>query len=158
MKSVIVNVIFAGMWVMMTRAPTLANLLLGYAIGWFIILCFPNLLGSQRYVRRSWGLIVFLFEYLWEFLEANLSVAYLILFVNKQKICPQFFRYDTGDLTPFEVLVLGHCITLTPGTTTVEVDPHYQFLVVHCIHADSIQKVVSGIKNRLEKPLLKVSR
>ena len=105
-------------------------------------------------VRRGWGLIVFAVCFAKELVLANIAVARTVLFQQREEFAPDFLSYDLSGLSAFEIVVLTHCITLTPGTTSVEVSDDHRTLLVHALDARDPDAVRASIKTGLEKPLL----
>lgn len=104
--------------------------------------------------RRVPGFAVFLVRFARELVLANITMARIVLFQRVKELSPEFFHYDTTGLSSFEIVVLTHCITLTPGTTSVEVSEDETQVLVHGLDARDIAAVCLGIKNSLERPLL----
>lgn len=113
--------------------------------------------------RRPWPLRVlrlaaFFFHFARELVLANIAVAKSVLFQPVSALAPDFIRYPLDGLTDFEIVVLTHCITLTPGTTSVEVTEDRKTLLVHALDARDPQGVCDGIKKTLEAPILAWTR
>lgn len=109
-------------------------------------------------LRRLFAGIVFVFFFFWEFIKANLSVAYITLCVKKSAIKPHLVDYDVGDLTHREVLILAQLITLTPGSIVTMIDEEKRVLSIHILSAVDPQKVLEGIDRKLKRALLEVTR
>lgn len=117
--------------------------------------------GGTR--RRSWGrrivgFVWFTVCFVKELVSANISVARTVLFQHRENFAPDFLNYELRGLTPFEIVVLTHCITLTPGTTSVEVSEDQTTLLVHALDARDPEAVRDSIKKGLEMPLLAWTR
>ena len=113
--------------------------------------------------RRPWalrglGFAAFLFHFTCELVLANIAVAKSVLFQPVSALVPDFISYPLEGLTDFEIVVLTHCITLTPGTTSVDVSEDGKVLVVHALDARDPQGVCDGIKKTLEAPILAWTR
>jgi len=119
------------------------NFVVGYILGFFILMLVPSILQSQRYIKRTKGVLRFFALFLWAFVRANVNVAKIILFIPKKEVTPGFFIYNTEGLSHFEVLLVSHCVTLTPGTISVEVSEDFSRLTIHVLHLrdpDLLQK------------------
>lgn len=114
--------------------------------------------GRDQAPRALWlrvpGLLIFALRFVRELILANITMAKVVLFQKTDQLAPDFLNYDTTGLTPFEIVVLTHCITLTPGTTSVELSDDEKSVVVHSLDARDPAGVCLGIKTSLEKPLL----
>lgn len=107
---------------------------------------------------RAWNFVWFLLCFARELVLANIAVAKTVLFQRRDELAPGFLDYDLRGLSPFEIVVLTHCITLTPGTTSVEVSDDNRCVVVHALDARDPVAVRQSIKDGLEAPLLAWTR
>ncbi len=107
---------------------------------------------------RVWGLLVFVWCFSRELIVANIGLARAVLAQRCEDMAPGFLTYSLEGLTPFEVLVLTHSITLTPGTTSVEISSDGSELLVHAFDARDPDAIRVSIRDGLEKPLLAWSR
>jgi len=106
--------------------------------------------------------LLFFYLYLGQILRmmlvANLQLAKSVLFESIDKLEPGFIVYPLEGLSKLEVLVLSHCITLTPGSTSTEISPDFRQLVVHSFGTGDPDAAVMAIKRDLEDPLLRWTR
>lgn len=109
-------------------------------------------------VRRIWNFGCFVVHFGRELALANFAVAKTVLFQRREELSPGFLDYDLRGLSRFEIVVLTHCITLTPGTASVEVSDDQQSLVVHALDARDPAATRLSIKEGLEAPLLAWTR
>lgn len=113
---------------------------------------------SSEWMRRTRGCAVFCWCFVRELVMANIAVAKTVLLQSNAELAPGFVTYSIEGLSRFEVFLLTHCITLTPGTTSVEVSEDFKTVVVHALDARDLQGVRDSIKNGLEKPILAWTR
>ena len=99
-------------------------------------------------------LLVLIARYVADFVRANLTIARQVL-SPKLDIQPETIEMETKVESPAEVLALSNLITFTPGTLALEVEPGER-LVVHVL--DDAPAAAEAIRERLEKPLLEVTR
>ncbi|MBM3879502.1 MAG: cation:proton antiporter [Verrucomicrobia bacterium] len=158
MNSFLLNLLLALVWLLLSDRPSASALAVGYALGFVLIVAFRPLLGSQVYVRRCLGLVAFLARFVREFLWANLKVALLVLGRSRASLHPNFLTYDVSDLKPTEILILSYCISLTPGTTTVQVSADFRTLILHAIDAGNPAAIRAEIDRTLKLPLLRFTR
>ena len=107
---------------------------------------------------RVAGFLAYLLHFARELVLANISVAKSVLFQKREDLAPGFLTYPLTGLTRFEILLLTHSITLTPGTTSVAISDDYSELTVHAFDARDPEGVRASIKNGLEIPLLAWTR
>lgn len=108
--------------------------------------------------KRACGFLAYIFHFSRELVLANISVAKVVLFQRREDLAPGFITYPLGGLSRFEILLLTHSITLTPGTTSVEISEDYSELVVHALDARDPDAARASIKQGLEIPLLAWTR
>jgi multisubunit Na+/H+ antiporter MnhE subunit len=61
-------------------------------------------------------------------------------------------------LSKFEILLLSHCITLTPGTSTIDIENDFRELRLHALDGSDLAGVRAGIKANLEARILAFTR
>jgi multisubunit Na+/H+ antiporter MnhE subunit len=114
--------------------------------------------ATHGLIPRAVGLFIFILLFTKELFMANLVMARTVLFQRISDLAPEFIDYDVAGLTPLELVILTHCITLTPGTTSVQLDEVRGYLVLHALDARDPDAVRLGIKNSLENPILRWTR
>lgn len=112
----------------------------------------------MRVIRHFFALIGFICFFLIEFLKANLSVAFIVLFVKRPKIQSVFVECDVSDLFHAEILILAQLITLTPGTIVVKIDEIRKVLKVHVLDGSDSENALNAIDHKLKRRLLRVTR
>jgi multisubunit Na+/H+ antiporter MnhE subunit len=55
-------------------------------------------------------------------------------------------------------LLLSHCITLTPGTSTIDIENDFRELRLHALDGSDLAGVRAGIKANLEARILAFTR
>lgn len=158
MQSFILNLVIAVTWLLFSQKPSLASFTIGYLMGFGLLALFQPIMGSSNYIRRSLGFVGFLLVFLREFILANYSVARVVLFGSRESLHPNFITLDVTGMKSFEILILTYCITLTPGTTSVEVEDDHQTLIVHALEAEKPDEVRSQINRSLRDAILKFTR
>ena len=158
MRSLLLNLIMAGMWLLFHQDPNIADFIIGFAIGFALLALFQPVVGSANYVRRTLAFLRFVLVFLREFIMANVAVTLTVLFGSRQGIHPNFITLDVSGMKPFEILVLSYCITLTPGTTSVEIEDDFKTLIVHALDAKHPEQVRRQINRSLRDAILKFTR
>lgn len=108
---------------------------------------------AHSWPARVVGFAVFCVCFTRELVLANWVVAKSVLSQRRADFAPGFVTYPLAGLTRFEVLVLTHSITLTPGTASVMISEDFNELTVHAFDARDPAAVVASIRDGLEKPL-----
>ena len=83
-------------------------------------------------LRIAWFLY-YIPVFLWECLKANVDVAYRVLHPDLP-IRPGTIAVKVGLRSDIGLTLLANSITLTPGTTTVDLDKEKGVLYVHWIY------------------------
>jgi multicomponent Na+:H+ antiporter subunit E len=152
------NLTIAVMWLLLSQSPSGAVFVVGYAIGFVLVAAFRGIIGGETYVRRSVAFVTFLLVFTREFLVANVKVAGTVLFRSREALQPNFITYDVTGLTRPEIVLLSYCISLTPGTTTVDVTPDFKTLVLHALDADQPDQARAEIDRTLKRSILAFTR
>lgn len=158
MRSLGVNLLLATVWLLLSRDPDPAVFTIGMLMGFGLLAAFPDLMGSRAYVRRTLAALRFLLVFSREFLVANLSVARLVLFRRREDLHPNFITYDTTGMRSGEILLLSYCVSLTPGSTSVEISDDFRTLVIHALDADDPAAVRQSLDQGLRRAILAFTR
>lgn len=158
MNLLLFNLALALLWVLLTGQATLSALIVGYVLGFGLLALMRPLFPGSRYVPRALAGVRFGLVLLRELIRANLAIARAVLLGRKEDLWPNFVTYDVTGLRPWEIVLLSHCITLTPGTTTVEISDDFCTMVIHVFDARDPEAVRLGIDQRLKEPLLAFTR
>ncbi|RDI96335.1 Na+/H+ antiporter subunit E [Meiothermus sp. QL-1] len=159
MRAFVQNVLLSIFWMLVTESFTLTNFLVGFAIGFLILLLARPLFDapSRRYFALAWKLPRFVLLMLWEILLSSLRVAQAVLSPN-MGIKPGIIAYPLTVESDLEITLLANLITLTPGTLSLDVSDDRKVLYVHGMFVDDPQAVVQSIHESLEKAVMEVTR
>jgi multisubunit Na+/H+ antiporter MnhE subunit len=113
---------------------------------------------AHSWPARVVGFFAFGLHFSRELVLANIAIAKSVLFQKREDLAPGFLTYPLKGLSRFEILLLTHSITLTPGTTSVSISDDQTELMVHAFDARDPEGVRASIKNGLEIPLLAWTR
>jgi len=158
MNTLLLNLAIALVWLLLSQEPSTATFAIGFLIGYGFVAAFRAVLGSESYVRASLAFGWFVLVFAREFLVANVKVAWVVLFRRRAALHPNFITYEVTGLTPFEILLLSYCISLTPGTTTVRVSDDFRTLILHALDADDPDAIRAGIDRTLKRGILAFTR
>lgn len=158
MRVFLLNLAIALLWTFLDPKPALPEFLFGFGMGFVLVWLGRGLFPESRYVPRSLAFVGFVLGFGREFLRSNAELAAAALFRRPEDIASGFLEYDTSGLGAWEVLLLSHCITLTPGTTTVEISGGGDRLLLHAFDASDPERVRRDIDRMLRDPLLRWTR
>ncbi|MCX8157909.1 MAG: Na+/H+ antiporter subunit E [Verrucomicrobiae bacterium] len=158
MKAFALNLLIATIWLLLSQSPSPAVFALGFLAGFLLLAAFKSVVGAEDYIRRWVGLVRFILLFTREFITANLNVAWTVLFRPPTTLRPGFVTYDVSGLSRTEILILSYCLTLTPGTTTVDISPDFKTLVFHALDAQEPEQLRAQLDNKLKPALLAFTR
>ena len=93
---------------------------------------------------------------LWHFASAMLISAWAtsrIILVSSDAPRRSFARFAYDDLNEAGVVVLAALVTLTPGTSTVDIDPDRRELLLHVLDSEDIETILSTIRRDFLLPI-----
>lgn len=154
----LLNLLLAFLWAAW-QGLGLDTLALGFLIGLALLrLCLPLYPGQARYFNRVVGFVAFLGVFAREMWNSTKGVADTVLRQEVDDLHPNLITLDSSDLSPLEILLLTHCITLTPGTTSVDVDPDKRWILIHALDGRHPEAVRQGIESSLRDAILRFTR
>ena len=154
MKSAIVVILLAGIWTAVTGSATLANLILGLAVGALALALVRETIPPDYSRVRPVKLILLAGLFFRELALSAIRVAILVV-RPKMVLKPGIFAYPLTLTRDFEITLLANLITLTPGTLTVDVSPDHKTLYIHaldCADPAAIRRdIASGFERRIRE-------
>ncbi len=152
------NLLLAIIWCLLQAEISVVQLTLGYLLGLAVISFFPGLFGGRDYVRRLRALAFFFLVFAREFAESSLHLLRTCLFTRMSTLQPRIITYNIAGLSKAEVLLLSHCISLTPGTTTIDVSQDFSELLLHVLDSADANAVRNHIDGTLKRGILAFTR
>ncbi len=152
------NLVLAFLWAAW-QGLGLDTLAFGFLVGLAVLrLCLPLYPGQGPYFGRVWGFTRFCFIFAREMWNSTLAVANAVLRTDVDDLHPNLATLDTQGLSGLEILLLTHCITLTPGTTSVDVADDHSWILVHALDGRHPQAVRDSIEGALRDSILRFTR
>lgn len=152
------NLLLAAVWAVATGLFTLGNLLVGFAIGYLILLYLSRVLGPSKYFGKVVQVIGFSFFYIKQLIVSNIRVAYDVM-TPTHYMRPGVLSVPLSVETDAEITLLANLITLTPGTLALDLSPDRRVLFVHFMYVDDDPQLsVQELKDGLERRVLEVLR
>ncbi|HRN50297.1 MAG TPA: Na+/H+ antiporter subunit E [Anaerolineales bacterium] len=151
----IVNVGLAIFWYVFFPLYGTADLFIGFVIGTLALSVF-----HRGYGKRIWWLLSFLLFMVWEIVLSNAKLTRWIL-SPRLEFHPGIVAVPLTLDTDFEITVLVTMITLTPGTTSIDLRKDHKGRYVVCIHSFFVKDADSfrhEIKDMFERRLALVTR
>jgi multicomponent Na+:H+ antiporter subunit E len=151
------NILLALTWAMLGGNFNLANVVVGFLVGYGVLLLAQRVIGMSPYFRRLRRVISFIGFFLWELLLANLRVAHDVV-TPPLYARPGVIAIPLEARTAVEVTLLANLLTLTPGTLSLDVSDDGRVLYLHAMFIDDPERFRRRIKDGLERRLLEVLR
>jgi multicomponent Na+:H+ antiporter subunit E len=153
------NLLLALAWAALQAEFTLGNLLVGYVLGYLILLLLVRggVLPESRYVGKvalALGLAAF---FLKEWIFANIRLARDVL-STEYSIRPGIIAMPLDANRDSEILLLSALINLTPGSVALDVSPDRSTLYVHSMYVETADAARAEIKNGYERRILLLLR
>lgn len=153
------NFLLALAWATLQAEFTLANLLVGYALGYVILLGLVKggVFPESRYVGKvtlALGLGLF---FLWELVHANFRLARDVV-TPRFGMSPGIIAVPLDATSDTEILLLSALINLTPGSVALDVAPDRGVMYVHVMYMTDPDAARAEIKHGFERRVLKLLR
>lgn len=154
----LLNVVLAMVLASAQGGLSASRILVDFAIGYGILWIAKPIFRRDDYFPRMRAAVLYVFIFWRELILATHSIAMAVLFRRRRDMYPNILTYDVEGMQRWEILILSQCITLTPGTTTVDVTPDLKTLYIHAFDAKDPQAVRDSIDRGLKQPLLRWTR
>lgn len=151
------NLFLAIVWAALTGMLSLSGLLVGYALGYFVLWVTRNFYGDTRYFRHVWMALVLFLYFVSELVRSSLRVAYDVI-TPTIHARPGIVAVPLDARTDAEITLLANLISLTPGSLSIDVSSDRKTLYVHVMFLKDPEEARDGIKRGIERRLLEVMR
>lgn len=158
MKFLGLNLIIAAIWLLLQDHPSFATFVVGFGLGYGLIFLFRDVLDSRDYTRRFVAFLAFLGIFFKAFATASFGLIQVVLFTSVKSLHPRMITYHAGDLKTYELLILSHLITLTPGSCVVAISEDRSTLLLHVLDTTHPDAVREEIDQTLKRGLLAITR
>lgn len=157
MTYLVLNLFFAGAWVLVNNAYSIIDFIIGFLLGLGCLWLTRPFGLDKSYFRRLKATGVLLIYFHYEMMVSVFRVAWDVL-TPTPKSTPDIVHVPLDAKTDVEITLLANMVSLTPGTLSLDITRERTHLVVHAMFARDHDAVISAIKNGLEKKLLEVTR
>jgi multicomponent Na+:H+ antiporter subunit E len=152
------NLLLAIVWALATGQVSVPNILIGFVLGYVVLLLAQQPGERHPYFGRFVRVIRFSFFYLGQLLKSNLRVAYDVA-TPKYYMRPGVIAVPLDVQTESEITLLANLITLTPGTLSLDLSADRRTLYVHVMYIDvDPDQARREIKDGLERRVLELTR
>lgn len=147
------SVFLAVLWLALVNSVSVANILVGLALGFLIPVVTRDFWPERARLQRFWPMVEYGLVLVWDIICSNLVVARLTL-RRTRNLKPSFVTYPLDLHDDFAITILSGTISLTPGTVSAHYDPEHRTLLLHVLNmTDDEAAVVAQIKRRYERRL-----
>lgn len=153
------NCVLAAAWLLITGDLTILNALFGFLIGTGVLILVGQTIGVPRYLETVGSFAILVLAFLRDLTLANLLVAHDLL-TPKSRLRPGIIRIPLDAKTDNEISILANMLTLTPGTTSIDISDDRTALYLHVMYLDKEgpEATRDRIKHEVEARLLRVTR
>ncbi len=151
------NVALAAVWATALGELSLANLAVGFVLGYAILWLARGGLAPTRYFRKAWLALEFAGFFALQLLLSSLKVAADIL-TPAARARPGVIGIPLDARSDGEITLLANLISLTPGSLSLDVSEDRSTLFVHVMFLDDEQAVQREIKQGFERRVLELLR
>lgn len=142
-------------WVLLWGQLDPGTLVVGALLSWGLSRFLPPD-GLHRLSRVRWrhapGFLLWL---LLDIAKSNFRVAWEVI-TPPLTMKPAFLALDVSDLDDDQATLAAICITLTPGTLSLDLDRERQVLILHALYAPDPEAAVADLRASVLRQVRKV--
>ncbi len=157
MKYLLFNIALALNWAALTGRFEPANLMIGFGLGYLVLLVAHRALGPSTYFRKVPQALGFAAYFLWVLILANVRLAADVL-TPRHRMQPRVIALPLEARTDYEITMLANLISLTPGSLSLDVAADRRMLFIHVMYAADVEATQRKIIDELERRLLALMR
>lgn len=153
----VTNILLAVAWMAVNGDFSGAGFVAGFILAHLVLFLARGLFPGQRYFRTLWGSLGFTLWFLKEVWVSSVRVAKAVLGIGP-KPTPAVVAIPLDAQTDLEITLLACCITLTPGTLSLDVSPDRKTLYIHSMFTADVDALRRETKETMERRILEVLR
>jgi multicomponent Na+:H+ antiporter subunit E len=157
MKVFLGNLALALFWLPATGTYSFPSFLLGFAVGYLVLLVSPGLARRGGYLRKVVATLAFALFFLREMMQSALRVAYDVV-TPRHHMRPAVLGVPLDARTDAEIALIANLVTLTPGTLSLDVSRDRKVLFIHAMYVDDPDRTRRELKSGLERRVLELLR
>lgn len=155
MNKFLINIVVSIVWGGLTGEFTLGNLIIGFILGYIILLASIPVTGRSDYAINFWRAIGLALYFVLELITSSIRVSKEILRPRLKLSAGVIGIPLEAAETDVEITLLANIITVTPGTLSLDISDDRRTLYVHSMYLTSDKEALrSQIKNGYEKQIL----
>ena len=151
------NLALAAVWAAVLGSFSLANLAVGYALGFAILALAGRLFGASSYFGKAFRLVEFAGFFAVQLVLSSLRVAADVV-TPRQLARPGIVAVPLDARTDVEITLLANLVSLTPGSLSLDVSEDRRTLFVHFMFVEDVEACRRAIKHGFERRVLELLR
>jgi multicomponent Na+:H+ antiporter subunit E len=157
MNAFALNIALALVWAAATGEFNLVNLIIGFVLGYLLLLLVGGLIGATSYLQRVRSTIGFAGFTIAEIVKANLRITRDVVTRGKW-MRAAIIAYPLRAETDEEITMLANLISLTPGTLSLDVSTDRKVLYIHTLYYRDRESFNREIREGFERRVLELLR
>jgi multicomponent Na+:H+ antiporter subunit E len=149
------NLVLALVWCALAGRLGIAQLALGFGVGYVLIGWLLPGPEARAYLRRIPLLVAFSVYYAWEVIVATVHVAWEVVTPGARR-SPGIIEVPLEVTTDAQIAMLVNTVTFTPGTVALDLTPDRRKLIVHDMFLKDPDVARYRIKHRYERWVLRL--
>jgi multicomponent K+:H+ antiporter subunit E len=145
-----------ALWFLLVNDWKLGSLVMAVILATILPLVTSAWWPDRPRIRRPLRLASYTALVFWDIIVANFQVAYVILFVPRDKIRSCWITVPLDLDSPEAISLLAGTITMTPGTLSSDMSACGRALLIHALNAPHPDTVRDQIKSRYEARLKRI--
>jgi len=158
MKLFFVNIILAVIWIGLSQEQSGSTFFVGMVTGWILISLFEGFFQKPNYTRRTLAFIKYAGFFVKALIVSNITILKNVIFTSNNTIEANLVEISVKGLTQLEILILTHSLTLTPGTTTIDLQVEEDKIIIHAFDGRSQAEVQKSVDTDLTRHILSFTR
>jgi multicomponent Na+:H+ antiporter subunit E len=151
----LLNIVLAVAWMLLRDAYGPADFLTGFLIGFGVTILTERALRLGNYGHRTWRALELIGFSAWGVVRANIALITIIL-MPVPPVQPGIVGVPIDLRSDAAITLLAYLISLTPGTTCLDVSGDRRTIYVHTIYVSDAQAFQRVIKRELEQRIARV--
>lgn len=157
MNAFALNVFLAIVWAAGTGQFSLVNLIVGFVLGYLVLVLVGRIIGATSYVRRVLATVGFVVFLVGEIFKANLRLTRDVI-TRGERMQAAIIAYPLRAETDEEIVILANLISLTPGSLSLDVSGDRKLLYVHTLYFKDRETFNREIHDGFERRVLELLR
>ena len=127
---IVMNLIFALMWMFLFTPVAIQNFFGGWLFGLVIVYFWQRRSPGYFYLQKVWDIIFLMLVFLREVIKSCFVVMRLV-FTPGNKMRSGLITYETELTAPWQLVMLSSMITISPGSFVIEISPDNKVFLIH---------------------------